>query len=345
MGVGSSQRLHGLDFLRVSLLILGVFYHVSLVFKVDSDWRVFSDNSSVLFNYFSDLTSLFRMSTFFVISGFFFSIVSLRKKNNEWFYERVKFLLVPIISVAFSFNILMVLSYSDFNHIFTVEYFRSTEWLAHLWFLSNLIIYNFIFHYIFKHRVFEVSRFIDRFNFIFILIAVALFSFVLRGMVFSLGLNDFFVIKTAEFFKYIPCYFLGVYLGCSGVNASKRLPNLLLAIASLIFFVVKFYFPSELVSKIFEYFFSAFFSYLLFSIAFSLKAVFASPSFIRFGFFLYLVHQPFIVISYIISEKFLFIQSPYFAFIVISFFTLLLSFSLFKLFSFSSLARFVFSIK
>ncbi|MBB1290472.1 acyltransferase family protein [Pseudoalteromonas sp. SR43-6] len=65
------ERLHGLDFCRAIFMVLGVFYHVALIYKVEQDWRVGSNDTSEFFSIISLFIHDFRMEAFYVIAGFF----------------------------------------------------------------------------------------------------------------------------------------------------------------------------------------------------------------------------------------------------------------------------------
>jgi len=67
----SIHRLHGIDFFRAVLMILGLFYHTALIYNDGYVWRVPLAESYLFFNYISDFINTFRMETFYIISVFF----------------------------------------------------------------------------------------------------------------------------------------------------------------------------------------------------------------------------------------------------------------------------------
>ena len=71
----SIHRLHGIDFCRALFMILGLFYHVALIYNDAYVWRVSSRESSVVFNYISNFINTFRMEAFYIISSFFYILV------------------------------------------------------------------------------------------------------------------------------------------------------------------------------------------------------------------------------------------------------------------------------
>jgi glucan biosynthesis protein C len=137
----SKNRYHGLDFARASLLLLGIFYHVSLIYRSEKSWRVTSEFDLSMLRSFSEFTTDFRMEGFYLISGFFFLFV-FSKKRPYFLLERLQRALVPLVFVGFTFN--QYLHWASYNYDYTESlyyYLLHGQWLEHLWFLGNLAVY------------------------------------------------------------------------------------------------------------------------------------------------------------------------------------------------------------
>lgn len=134
------NRIHGLDFARAVLMTLGLTYHIGLIYGGLNEWRVTSDQTSIVFKYLSDFIHMFRMEAFYIISGFFYTLVLL--KNRDGFLkERINRALIPMLFGGILFNPIMnFLSYNS-NIDWSINYILKGYWLGHLWFLGNLIFY------------------------------------------------------------------------------------------------------------------------------------------------------------------------------------------------------------
>lgn len=122
-------------------MILGLFYHVGLIYGVNNDWRVYSEENNYLISVISDFIHLFRMEAFYLISGFFFMLV-YNKNRPLFLLDRVCRALVPLLFCGLVIN--LVMNYYSYNRTYNLnsyEYFIDGEWLGHLWFLGNLIVY------------------------------------------------------------------------------------------------------------------------------------------------------------------------------------------------------------
>ncbi|WP_161600754.1 acyltransferase family protein [Teichococcus oryzae] len=146
-------RLHYLDNLRAFLMLLGVPYHAALAYSVLHGWMVVSENEkSVLLSWASQFSHTFRMPAFFLIAGFFAALLLRRKGALPWWRNRMLRIGVPMITAALLLNPLMMLAMAldrggaagaegvgeAFWALFSVP---GEPWVAHLWFLFDLLIY------------------------------------------------------------------------------------------------------------------------------------------------------------------------------------------------------------
>lgn len=138
-------RYHCLDFCRSTFMILGIFYHVGLIYSTDNDWRVLSTETSSLITKITNYLHLFRMEAFYLISGFFF-ILALTKNKNNFFADRLKKVLIPLLFCGLFIS--RIMKFFSYNF----KYILYGEWLGHVWFLGNLSLY-FIISYLFRNTI------------------------------------------------------------------------------------------------------------------------------------------------------------------------------------------------
>jgi membrane-bound acyltransferase YfiQ involved in biofilm formation len=122
-------------------MTLGLLYHVGLIYGITQEWRVLSDETSSFIQYASDFIHMFRMEAFYLISGFFYLLV-FSKGRAGFMKDRIYRALIPMLFCGFLINPIM--NYYSYNWNYDLcssYYFISGQWLGHLWFLGNLIIY------------------------------------------------------------------------------------------------------------------------------------------------------------------------------------------------------------
>jgi glucan biosynthesis protein C len=93
----SSQRLYFLDWLRIGAFALLVLYHVGMYY-VSWTWHVKSPDAGTALEPFMRLSSPWRLSLLFLISGAATSFMLLRDgASARWFGTRSKRLLLPLL--------------------------------------------------------------------------------------------------------------------------------------------------------------------------------------------------------------------------------------------------------
>jgi glucan biosynthesis protein C len=133
-------RLHGIDFCRAIFMLLGLFFHAGLIYSPEQSWRVGSSETSLLISSISDFIHSFRMEAFYFISGFFYLLV-YSKKQDGFIKDRVFRALIPLLFCGIFINPIMnFLSYNN-TYDWNLKYIMEGQWLGHLWFLGNLIVY------------------------------------------------------------------------------------------------------------------------------------------------------------------------------------------------------------
>ncbi len=129
---------------RAIFMLLGIVYHVAAIFQVDGAWLVNHERDHRLFDHLSDFLHAFRMHAFFIIAGFFFCLVVEKYGASKTAWERTVRLGVPMLFVGFALNTPtnQLATTQEFSEGF--DYVAKGQWLGHLWFLGNLIVYNWV---------------------------------------------------------------------------------------------------------------------------------------------------------------------------------------------------------
>ncbi len=139
-----AERYHGLDLARAVFMLLGIVYHCAAIFQVDGEWLVNAEHSHRLFDWLVEFLSAFRMHAFFIIAGFFFCLVVEKYGERHATIDRTVRLMVPMLFAGFVLNGLTnpLTDKTDFSS--GLDYIAGGEWLGHLWFLGNLVVYNWL---------------------------------------------------------------------------------------------------------------------------------------------------------------------------------------------------------
>jgi glucan biosynthesis protein C len=212
----STVRYHELDFARAILMILGVFFHASLIYHPSSMWTVSHLESHSVFSYFSIFSSSFRMPAFYVIAGFFFLLIIEKKGVVNGIKNRLISLSIPMFFIGFTLNFIPN-ALSD-NYVFpdnTYEYISSGDWLRHTWFLGNLICYCLVCSFFIKIKIFS-----KLWNKIFSWKLISVFIFfipivivIVKDQTWRLtGYDNHFFITSKELLILFPYFLLGIFV-------------------------------------------------------------------------------------------------------------------------------------
>jgi len=126
-------RVHHLDFLRASMMILGVFVHAS---HADYD---LGDYQAIRF-----FSGSFRMACFFLISGYFSAAMLARYSDGQYLRRRLLSLGVPAL---FAVLVLNPPALTAMQHYFASSPVPSApivNWHLHVWFLFVLMLYSLV---------------------------------------------------------------------------------------------------------------------------------------------------------------------------------------------------------
>lgn len=148
-----SQRLHGLDAMRLLLMLLGIPYHAALIYNVDPGWIIHSGYTSSALTNVSIVLHSFRLGAFFILAGFFASIVEIRQGPDVWLKAKIVQLGVPLLACAVLLTppqiFIAALSIQDqpmqhlhdaLDAVLVVASHPSKLWVLHLWFLIDLLL-------------------------------------------------------------------------------------------------------------------------------------------------------------------------------------------------------------
>lgn len=139
-------RLHFLDGLRGSLMVIGVPYHVAVTFSGDT-WVPPGEQSPVLL-VLRSLVHLWRMPAFFLVAGFFAVLILQRRGPGSWFRGRLRRLGIPLLFGLLLVNPIQALLLAYHQHgDWRTALDRWTDGIGtwtgiyHLWFLVVLLVF------------------------------------------------------------------------------------------------------------------------------------------------------------------------------------------------------------
>ncbi|MCW0311908.1 Glucans biosynthesis protein C [Pantoea ananatis] len=148
MSTTKTEREYFLDSIRACLMLLGVPFHVSLIYS-SQKWAVNSSDASLWLTTLNDFIHAFRMQVFFVISGYFSYMLYLRYQPRRFLKVRLErvgipmLTAVPLITLPQFFMLKAWTSkYADWSTLPPYAKFNNLIWelISHLWFLLVLLI-------------------------------------------------------------------------------------------------------------------------------------------------------------------------------------------------------------
>lgn len=144
-----AERQHYWDAARAFLMLLGLPYHVAMLYH-PGGWIVPAWHPSPALGWLAALIHLFRMPAFFVVAGYFAALLLARRDPSAWFRSRAIRLGVPLVVglllLVPILNLLVELvAYAPKGAVANWAYQASTSggyWVRHLWFLIVLLYLN-----------------------------------------------------------------------------------------------------------------------------------------------------------------------------------------------------------
>lgn len=232
-----SGRINGLDALRGVAMVLGVLLHATISYKRGyhyGNWVFDREFTSWFFDWLYLLINSFRMQTFFLLAGFFSSL--LIKKNGLISFSKNRVKRIGLVLILSYFTILPL---TLAPYLLTVEFTGKDSWnqlmdfyvrfytfhahsgFMHLWFLQHLLIYYGLFilsHFLISTQKLEVPKWISQLKFnerpILFLVAITV-VLVFLSQLFDSALPSIwtgFVIPLPQFLYYLFFFVLGWWL-------------------------------------------------------------------------------------------------------------------------------------
>ncbi|HHR9363293.1 TPA: glucans biosynthesis protein MdoC [Salmonella enterica subsp. enterica serovar Typhimurium] len=222
-----APREYFLDSIRAWLMLLGIPFHISLIYSTHS-WHVNSAAPSWWLTLFNDFIHAFRMQVFFVISGYFSYMLFLRYPLKHWWKVRVERVGIPMLTAILLLTLpqFILLQYvkektENWPTLSAYEKYNTLAWelISHLWFLLVLVILTTVSIGIFtwfqkrqetsKPRPAAIS--LAKLSLIFFLLGVAYAAirriiFIVYPAILSDGMFNFIVMQTLF---YVPFFILG----------------------------------------------------------------------------------------------------------------------------------------
>lgn len=222
-----APREYFLDSIRAWLMLLGIPFHISLIYSTHS-WHVNSATPSWWLTLFNDFIHAFRMQVFFVISGYFSYMLFLRYPLKRWWKVRVERVGIPMLTAIPLLTLpqFILLQYvkektENWPTLSAYEKYNTLAWelISHLWFLLVLVILTTVSIGIFtwfqkrqetsKPRPAAIS--LVRLSLIFFLLGMAYAAirriiFIVYPAILSDGMFNFIVMQTLF---YVPFFILG----------------------------------------------------------------------------------------------------------------------------------------
>lgn len=151
-----STRIYSLDSLRAIMMLLGLVLHSAITYEVyeNSAWSLKDSITHISNDYIVSLIHTFRMQIFFLISGFFGSMLFYERKLLKMIKNRVErivfpfivfiFLLWPIVIFAFAYSESVfeghVNALEEATSLFSNLFILVPRHTFHLWFLYYLVL-------------------------------------------------------------------------------------------------------------------------------------------------------------------------------------------------------------
>jgi glucans biosynthesis protein C len=146
-------RLHSLDALRASMMLLGLVLHSAVSYittPLGPAWPYKDPNTSIVFDVLVFSIHLFRMPAFFVVSGFLAALLYQRDGTAGFLSNRMRRVLIPLVmfwgvmmplcGYGFVFSARQVGGPMPWDYLTDQPLLRQPI-LGHLWFLYYLMLF------------------------------------------------------------------------------------------------------------------------------------------------------------------------------------------------------------
>ncbi|CNF98804.1 glucans biosynthesis protein [Yersinia similis] len=230
MNENTTPREYFPDAIRAYLMLLGIPFHLSLIYS-SHPWAINSHHPSLVFTLLNDFIHAFRMQVFFVISGYFSFMLYQRPERLYWLQVLLERVVIPLLSAIPLIILPQLFLLKNYTpklqdwHLLTIyQKINVAIWevISHLWFLLTLTLFTGICFYWFKkikNNAPLVPFFINEINNIgkvsLLLVLYALGYSIIRRALFILNPEIFFSSVFNFFFMetlfYLPFFLLGAY--------------------------------------------------------------------------------------------------------------------------------------
>ncbi|EQA44765.1 acyltransferase [Leptospira broomii serovar Hurstbridge str. 5399] len=148
----SATRLDYLDNLRSFALLLGLTFHVAIVYAAEIKYPLRNVDRTWIFDVFGEWVHLFRMPLFFFLSGYFSERTFRSKGLFDFIRLRGFRIIIPLISGIILFAPMqyyiaaLIDGYQENYFVFLWnEFLLNNPRPSHLWFLQYLVLYTFLY--------------------------------------------------------------------------------------------------------------------------------------------------------------------------------------------------------
>jgi Uncharacterized protein conserved in bacteria len=220
-----AQREYFLDSIRAWLMLLGIPFHISLIYSSHT-WHVNSLEPSWWLTLFNDFIHAFRMQVFFVISGYFSYMLFLRYPLKKWWKVRVErvgipmLTAIPLLTLPQFLMLQHVKGKTESWHTLSLyDKYNTLAWelVSHLWFLLVLVVLTTLGIWAFNALKRRQSQghldnlTMSKLTVVFLLLGIAYAAirrtlFIVYPPILSDGLFNFAVMQTLF---YVPFFVLG----------------------------------------------------------------------------------------------------------------------------------------
>ncbi|MDN0093315.1 glucans biosynthesis protein MdoC [Yersinia rohdei] len=230
MKKNTNQREYFLDAIRAYLMLLGIPFHLSLIYS-SNHWAVNSEQPSLILTLLNDFIHAFRMQVFFVISGYFSFMLYQRYERQRWLQVRLERVIIPLVAAIPLITLpqfFLLKNYTnklqDWNSFTIYQKINIAIWevVSHLWFLLTLALLTAICFYLFqkmKNKKQSVPALIKGMNnigkislllflFVFVYSVIRRIIFLLNPEILFNSIFNFFVMETLF---YLPFFLIGAY--------------------------------------------------------------------------------------------------------------------------------------
>ncbi|MGU3412155.1 glucans biosynthesis protein MdoC [Enterobacteriaceae bacterium C34A] len=196
-----TQREYFLDSIRAWLMLLGIPFHISLIYSSHT-WHVNSVEPSWWLTLFNDFIHSFRMQVFFVISGYFSYMLFLRYPMKKWWTVRVErvgipmLTAIPLLTLPQFLMLQHVTGKTETWHTLTgYQKYNTLAWelISHLWFLLVLVVLTTLglalFHWIKKRQQASIVAFFSN-----VTMGQLTGLFLALGMVYAIIRRTLFIV-------------------------------------------------------------------------------------------------------------------------------------------------------